>query len=92
MARSRLEAAANEAGAAFRVVTLEELRGGDLDPGTIVVVDLDELGDRVPTVGARIVGYYSHIDDGVRQRAEAAGIEALPRSRFWRELDRLLGP
>ena len=60
----------------------------------VVVIDLDReaIPEVLPT-GARLLGYYSHIDPGAAARAEAAGITAIPRGRFWSTLpDALLGP
>jgi hypothetical protein len=33
-----------------------------------------------------VIAYGSHVDDEVFARARAAGIEALPRSRFFRDI------
>jgi hypothetical protein len=62
----------------------------------LVILDLDDFADALDAVGkqelaaARLVGYYSHVDHELGQRARAAGVEALPRGRFWRELPGLV--
>jgi CheY-like chemotaxis protein len=65
-------------------------------PPELVVIDLDRGGTRVlealgssraaGTLPERVVGFYSHIEPEVAERAEAAGCRALPRGRFFRTL------
>lgn len=60
----------------------------------VVVIDLDResIPDHLPD-GARLLGYYSHVDRAAAARAEGAGVTALPRGRFWSRLpDVLLDP
>jgi hypothetical protein len=61
-------------------------------PGDIVLVDLGrgpaDLSALV-TTGARIVGFAAHVDEATLAAAEAQGIEALPRSVFFRRLTEL---
>ncbi len=67
----------------------------------LVVVDLDGGRDAaVEAVGrarardlviSPVVGYVSHVDRELAERARAAGIEPLARGRFWNELPGLLG-
>lgn len=39
-----------------------------------------------------VVGFYSHVDTALAERAEAAGIDrVIPRSRFIKELPELIG-
>jgi hypothetical protein len=66
------------------------LQGGRVQ---LVIIDLDNASpDSLDVVAesepstARVVGFYSHVDLELGQRARAAGIEAFPRGRFWREL------
>jgi DNA-binding NarL/FixJ family response regulator len=69
-------------------------------PVDLVVVDLDDGGAEVleGLAGAaeqgllprRVLGYFSHVQEETGNAARAAGIEAYPRSRFWRELPSLL--
>ncbi|MEA2446467.1 MAG: hypothetical protein QOK47_104 [Actinomycetota bacterium] len=65
----------------------------------LVLLDLDaggrELVDRVADLGAaepgiRWIGFFAHIDEELGGLAREAGIEAVPRGRFWRELPDLL--
>jgi len=60
-------------------------------PGDLVLVDLGRAGDLSALVatGARIVGFAPHVDDGTLAAAEAVGVEALPRSVFFRRLGEL---
>ena len=53
-------------------------------PPAVIVIDLDREG--VPgdlPEGVPALGYYSHVDVDVAQRAEAAGITAIRRGTFW---------
>lgn len=90
VARSRLEQAARTTGTSVQSAGCSDLK--DHPATSLVVVDLDACVDSLPDSlpSARVVGYYSHVDDRIRARAEQAGIEAYPRSRFWRELEGLL--
>ena len=66
----------------------------------LLVVDLD--GGRQEAIEAvarakergllpdRTVGYFSHVDTALADSARVAGIEALPRGRFWTSLGDLL--
>jgi hypothetical protein len=56
----------------------------------VVIVDLSRAGvlDVLPEVVAaagRVVGYGPHVDGELLAAATAAGVEALPRSRFFRD-------
>ncbi|MCU1356969.1 MAG: hypothetical protein JWM89_2387 [Acidimicrobiales bacterium] len=63
-------------------------------PTALVVVDLGRPGvlDAVRAgLGARVVGFASHVDTDLIAAAEAAGCtEVLPRSRFFARLAELL--
>ena len=68
------------------------LLGRAVDAGTaLVLVDLTRPGavDAAAelTATCRVVGFGPHVDDALLALATAAGIEAMPRSRFFRELD-----
>jgi hypothetical protein len=70
---------------------------GDLGPAAaehapaLVVIDLDEAGvDALGPPGVRAIGFFSHVDRPLAEAARAAGIEAVPRGRFWRTLPQLL--
>ena len=61
------------------------------ESASLLVIDLSRGGvpAALPT-GVRVVGFAPHVDDELLQRAEAAGVEALPRSVFFRRLPELL--
>lgn len=94
-ARARVEAAAKRAGWELRTCRTDDVadvvRGESVD---LVIADLDSGRDVVLEalrgVAPRVVGFYSHVDAALGEAATAAGVEALPRGRFWRELDELL--
>ena len=80
--RDRLERAAAAAGLS--------LDPTDAAP-EVVVVDLDREGipDGLPE-GVKTIGYYSHVNEALAERAAVAGIDAIPRGRFWSALPDLL--
>lgn len=98
-ARVKLEAAV--AGAGVEVVTRRpDAPLGDLAPES-AVLDLDQLGEEgaarwaalLEPTGARLLGFFSHIDEALGRRAGELGIEAIRRGRFWRMTsDILAGP
>jgi hypothetical protein len=99
-ARARIADAAGRAGVELVTTTPAGL-GPAADRGPeLVIVDLDEGGERALAAVAgltssgtrppRVVGYVSHVDRDLIARARAEGIEALPRGRFWRELVNLV--
>jgi hypothetical protein len=95
LAVGRVEGAARAAGWDVEVVSPGRPYAGIGRAPDLVVVDLeavgkDKLGDLA--FGARTIGFYSHVDEELGRVAAAAGIEALPRGRFWRELPGLLTP
>jgi len=60
-------------------------------PARLVLLDLSRPGalEAIATVTAPVVGFGSHVDDDLLAAARAAGCdEVLPRSRFFRQLDR----
>jgi hypothetical protein len=60
-------------------------RPGDLGAPDVLVVDLNAV-DAEPLPGVPSVGFYSHVDQDTRRRAEAAGFDVVvPRSRMARE-------
>ena len=93
MGRSRVEEAVTRAG--MELVAAPPAGGiGELD-ADLVVVDLDSVGaELVRSWGERsgpaAIGYFSHVDTELGEAARAAGIEALPRGRFWRTLPDVL--
>jgi DNA-binding response OmpR family regulator len=98
MARARVEEAAKRSGARLEVIAPEQVERANVGSGDLVLVDLDRAGaDALAVLSeaathARVIGYFSHVDEELGRRARAGGIEALPRGRFWRELARLLAP
>lgn len=101
MARARVESAARQAGVQLvstRPTTLETTL--EQDPASLVIIDLDDGGESVlravvaarsrNLVPERVVGYFSHVDTELGEAARAAGCEALPRGRFYRELSEIL--
>jgi hypothetical protein len=78
-------------GVAFVARPEDLFAGGD---GAVRVVDLgrpgvlDELGTAPD--GCRVVGYASHVDRELVDRAEALGVEVHPRSRFFGQIRSLL--
>ena len=60
------------------------------DGADVVVVDLTRAGvldvlDDVVALGGRVVGFGPHVDGELLAAATAAGVEAVPRSRFFRD-------
>jgi DNA-binding response OmpR family regulator len=96
MARARVEDAAKRSGARVEVVTLGEIGSKVGDGDAVVLVDLDRAGpDGLAGLSevagrARVIGYFSHVDEELGKKARAEGVEALPRGRFWRELPSIL--
>lgn len=71
------------------VATVDDL--ADAGHGETVVLDLGRPGalaaaSAAASRGARVIGFASHVDDELLQAAAAGGIEALPRSRFFRRI------
>jgi hypothetical protein len=89
MARERVRAAAERLG--LEVSFARPGEGGDRGGFDVVVLDLDEMGAEaagaVASPGARIIGFYSHVDVSLGEAAERAGIRAVRRGRFWSDLD-----
>jgi hypothetical protein len=86
--RSRIEAALAATGDVQIVRRADELvsaaRGAD-----VVVVDLERSPDVLPDVVAaagRVVGFGPHVDVDLLRGAEAAGVQALPRSQFFADI------
>jgi hypothetical protein len=84
MDRSRISTALPQA---EFVASVEELsRAG---PDAVVLVDLrrERVLSAIPTLGAPVVGFASHVDDELMLAAREAGCAlVLPRSRFFRRL------
>jgi hypothetical protein len=59
---------------------------GEVGEADVVVVDLTSGDVAPPPGGARTLGFYSHVEADVRERALAAGFDmVVPRSRMARE-------
>jgi len=88
MAQARVREAAARIGASVTVHP-----GPDLPEADVVIVDLEGVAPEalgpVP-IGSRALGIYPHKDASLADRARRAGVEPIPRSRFARDLDRLL--
>lgn len=103
MARARLQNATAGSGMQVRSVLpgalvdeLQEMRPKmlvlDLDTGRDVVLDELERARAAGLAPARVLGYFSHVEQELGEAARAAGCEVYPRGRFWRDLRALLAP
>lgn len=93
---TKLRSTAKTLGVSLRVVRAVS---GEIPAAGLYIVDLNTAADPIETVrrlrqgcaGARIVAYVSHVDEQLASAARAAGAdETMPRSRFDRELPRIL--
>ena len=84
MDRSKISAAFPEALVVRSVDALVEAA----DATTVSLVDLARVGDTgaLADVPGRVIGFGSHVDEAVLNAATEVGIEALPRSLFFRRL------
>ncbi|MDX6659862.1 MAG: hypothetical protein QOJ55_684 [Solirubrobacteraceae bacterium] len=90
--RARISAVAPEAVFVNAAALLPRAAAG----ADVVVVDLTRAGvvDVLAEVvggGARVVGFGPHVEAELLAAAVAAGAEAVPRSRFFRDLEASLG-
>lgn len=101
MARARIEGAVARLGGRLTTTPVGGLQTAlEGEPPSGVILDLDAgggalLGEvqtarRAGALPGLLVGYYSHVDDGLRRQALDAGCTPLPRGRLWRELDEVL--
>jgi hypothetical protein len=94
MARERLRAAADRLGMGVTFARPGEARS--FEGYDVVVLDLDEIGiESVPEAaegGPRLLGYFSHVDVALKEKAEAQGVRPVRRGRFWSDLDSYLKP
>jgi hypothetical protein len=66
-----------------------ELVAADADP-ELVIADV-EVVDPAGVAGPRRLGFYQHVQPGLKKRAEDAGFDmVVPRSRIARELPELV--
>ena len=100
MARSRIEAAAAANSLEVQRLNPGELESLEAPPDVdLVVLDLDSSGRALIDTwvslagesGPRAVGYFSHVDVALGDHARSQGVEAVPRGRFWRTLEEILG-
>ncbi len=84
MDRSKLSGAFPDARIVRSVDALIEASNDD----AVCLVDLSRVGDpaQLTAVTGRVIGFGSHVDEAQLDAASAAGIEALPRSLFFRRL------
>ena len=107
MDRSKVRAAFPQAVLVNRAADLAAtvVGAGEGAGGALVLVDLSRpgvleavaaLSDAFPAggrpdVAPRVVGFASHVDEATLRAARAAGVDALPRSVFFRQLPALAG-
>lgn len=86
---SRIEATLAAAG--HQAILSPSLAEAPLDEIDLLVADLEvENAEALVGLGVPVLGYYSHVNVEVRERAEAAGVDlAVPRSRMAREMPEL---
>ena len=100
MALARIREAAGRAGMEVRTTPGAAI-GSALEKGTprLIVLDLDRGGtDLVGRVAealaqfpqsARVLAFFSHVNEDLGRAAQEAGFETFPRGQFWRSLDEL---
>jgi hypothetical protein len=91
--RSRIGAVAPEAVFVGAAALLPQAAEG----ADVVLVDLSRAGvldvlDEVVALGGRVVAYGPHVDAELLAAATAAGAEAVPRSRFFRDVEPFMHP
>ena len=89
MLGSKVEAQLTAAG--HEVITSPSIEESTWDGKDLIVADLDvENPGALVGLGMPVLGYYSHVDVGTKETAEAAGLDlVVPRSRMARELPAL---
>ena len=100
---ARIDAVAKAAGAQLTHVAAEQAAAAARSArADLVILDLHGPGDPLAvaralkadpeTAGIAIVGFYSHVDQALREAAIAAGVDRpMPRSAFTAKLAELLG-
>ena len=91
MDQSRLSAAAPD-----RIEFVRSIEPAQLIEADLVLVDLARVDDlsavRRAAPRSRIVAFGPHVDDAALEAARQAGIdEVMPRSKFFRQINELLG-
>jgi hypothetical protein len=89
MLGSKVDATLSAAG--HEVTTSASIEESTWEGKDLVVADLDvENPEALVGLGMPVLGYYSHVDVGTKEAAEAAGVDlVVPRSRLARELPAL---
>jgi hypothetical protein len=97
LGRTRIEQAIERSGFTPRSPSINKLSEVDISGVRAIFadVDSDEVMDavfRLDTSGKDVlkVGYFAHVDRTRADRVKAAGWEAMPRGRLFRELPALL--
>jgi DNA-binding NarL/FixJ family response regulator len=100
--RSKIEATARHLTAPVRFVSAQELPGACADGSTAaVLLELSSDGDALTavrkiradhaTAAMPVIGFLSHVDRALAEKAEAAGVsKIMPRSQFSENLPDLL--
>ena len=90
MFSSRIEATLGAAG--HQVELAPSLSEAGLQDAELLVADLDRIEpESVVGLGIPVLGFYSHTDTELRERAKAAGVDTVvPRSRMVREMPQLV--
>lgn len=98
MARARIERAVANLGAVLVHGSPSQLDDALASQRPdLLILDLDGGGPDLLAALAqsrpstRVVGYYSHIDTELGDAARRAGCEPIPRGRFWRSLEDIIG-
>jgi DNA-binding NarL/FixJ family response regulator len=96
LAQGRLRAAADELRVTLHTATADTMRArlAGVEPD-VLILDLDSEAAILEELAAaraegvvpeRVVGYFSHVNEALGETARRAGVEAVPRGRFWRTL------
>jgi hypothetical protein len=90
MFASRIEATLGASG--HDVELAPSISDATVDGADVVIADLEDIEpEAVVDLGLPVLGFYRHTDVGVRERAEAAGVDiVVPRSRMAREMPALI--
>jgi hypothetical protein len=70
-------------------VTTNAVTAGDVTTRSLVFVDLGRIEDLsvLQELGVHVIGFGSHVNEAQLAAAQAVGVEALPRSVFFRRLE-----
>lgn len=93
--KSKIRAVAEAVGVEISFPRTKEALLQKTPQADLVIVDLqnqkiDPLSLPSELGGVRLLGFFSHVEVELRQRAVAAGYEVLPRSVFVRDLAEIL--